>query len=113
MTSRDFAGAKAIRDLCDYLDRLSDDSRFPKDRELFSHQAKVFRPDPLRTTEDRPSFVITAGTGRDLPILAALSNEPLRSDEDGCVRSPLRERLSGVWRWLRSCPLLRNRLNPA
>ena len=35
-------------DLCKYLDGLSDVSRFPKDRKLFSHQAKVFHPEPLR-----------------------------------------------------------------
>ena len=34
-------------DLCDYLDGLGDNSRFPRDRKLFSHQAKIFRPDRL------------------------------------------------------------------
>jgi Lhr-like helicase len=76
-------------DLCEYLDGLRDSSRFPKDRKLFSHQAKIFRPDPIPTKEDRPSFVITAGTGAGkteaflLPILAGLWNEPRASNESG------------------------------
>jgi len=75
--------------LCDYLDSLGDVSRFPKDRKLFSHQAKVFRADPLPKPDDRPSFVITAGTGAGkteaflLPILAGLWDEPRKSDESG------------------------------
>jgi len=76
-------------DLCDYLDGLGDGSRFPRDRKLFSHQAKVFRPDPLATSDGQPSFVITAGTGAGkteaflLPILAGLWDEPRGSAEPG------------------------------
>ena len=76
-------------DLCEYLDRLGDSSRFPKNRKLFSHQAKIFRPDPVPAPEDRPSFVITAGTGAGkteaflLPILAGLWNERRTRDESG------------------------------
>ena len=76
-------------DLCSHLDGLGDSSRFPKNRKLFSHQAKVFHPETVPRPGDRPSFVITAGTGAGkteaflLPILAGLWKEAQRQDESG------------------------------
>jgi hypothetical protein len=76
-------------DLCSYLNNLSDGNRFPRDRKLFSHQAKVFHHDPVSKPGARPSFVITAGTGAGkteaflLPILSGLWSEPRTTGESG------------------------------
>src|ERR1035437_2057732 len=63
------------RDLCNYLDRTG---KFPAARPLFAHQADAFRQVASTQSFEKPSLVITAGTGAGkteaflLPILAGL-----------------------------------------
>ena len=74
------------RDLCDYLDRTG---KFPATRPLFAHQADAFRHVASTQAVEKPSLVITAGTGAGkteaflLPILAGLWKQPRVANEHG------------------------------
>ncbi|MCW5980039.1 MAG: DEAD/DEAH box helicase [Bryobacteraceae bacterium] len=73
-------------DLCEYLDK---NNKFPRKRQLFSHQAQVFRHACGLESDKRPSIVITAGTGAGkteaflLPVLAGLWKQPRGAGELG------------------------------
>jgi ATP-dependent helicase YprA (DUF1998 family) len=74
------------RDLCSYLDTSG---KFPAKRPLFAHQAEAFRHAAKAGSVEKPSMVITAGTGAGkteaflLPILAGLWKQPRASNEQG------------------------------
>jgi len=74
------------RNLCDYLDRTG---KFPATRPLFAHQADAFRHVASARSGEKPSLVITAGTGAGkteaflLPILAGLWKQPRALNEHG------------------------------
>jgi hypothetical protein len=74
------------RGLCDILDRTGE---FPAKRPLFTHQADAFRHAAKSQSGDRPSLVISAGTGAGkteaflLPILAGLWTHARAANEQG------------------------------
>src|ERR1022692_2153815 len=74
------------RDLCNYLDSTGE---FPAKRRLFAHQGDAFRHATKSRTGEKPSLVITAGTGAGkteaflLPILADLWKQPRAANERG------------------------------
>jgi DEAD/DEAH box helicase domain-containing protein len=74
------------RDLCDYLDSTG---KFPAQRPLFEHQADAFRYAAESRSGEKPSLVITAGTGAGkteaflLPILAGLWKQTRAANEHG------------------------------
>jgi hypothetical protein len=74
------------RGLCDILDRTGE---FPAKRPLFTHQADAFRHTAKSRSRDKPSLVITAGTGAGkteaflLPILAGLWKQARAANEQG------------------------------
>ena len=74
------------RDLCNLLDRTGE---FPAQRPLFTHQADAFRHAAKPQSGDKPSLVITAGTGAGkteaflLPILAGLWKQARAAHEVG------------------------------
>ena len=74
------------QDLCEYLDSKGN---FPAARPLFAHQADAFRHVASAQSGEKPSLVITAGTGAGkteaflLPILAGLWKQPRAPNEHG------------------------------
>src|ERR1017187_7804644 len=74
------------RDLCNYLDSTGE---FPAKRRLFAHQGDAFRHATKSRTGEKPSLVITAGTGAGkteaflLPILAGLWKQARGANEQG------------------------------
>jgi len=74
------------RDLCQYLENTG---KFPPARPLFSHQADAFRHVASAPSGEKPSLVITAGTGAGkteaflLPILAGLWRQARGANEHG------------------------------
>jgi DEAD/DEAH box helicase domain-containing protein len=74
------------RDLCEHLDSTG---KFPGKRLLFAHQADAFRHAATSRSGEKPSLVITAGTGAGkteaflLPILAGLWKQARAADEQG------------------------------
>ena len=74
------------RDLCKYLDSTG---KFPAKRPLFAHQADAFRHAAKPQSREKPSLVITAGTGAGkteaflLPILAGLWRQARAANEEG------------------------------
>lgn len=74
------------QDLCEYLDRTG---KFPAARPLFAHQADAFRHVESAHSGEKPSLVITAGTGAGkteaflLPILAGLWKQARAANEHG------------------------------
>ena len=74
------------RNLCEHLDCTGE---FPAKRPLFTHQADAFRHAAKSRSGERPSLVITAGTGAGkteaflLPILAGLWKQARAAKEQG------------------------------
>jgi DEAD/DEAH box helicase domain-containing protein len=74
------------RDLCGYLDGTG---KFPAKRRLFTHQADAFRHAVRPQAREKPSLVITAGTGAGkteaflLPILTGLWQQERAANEQG------------------------------
>jgi hypothetical protein len=74
------------RDLCETLDRTGE---FPLKRQLFVHQADAFRHVSKSRSGEKPSLVITAGTGAGkteaflLPILAGLWEQERAASDQG------------------------------
>lgn len=66
-------------DLASYL---SDNKKFPADRRLFEHQSRAVRATARATQSDKPSLIITAGTGAGkteaflFPVISGLWSRP-------------------------------------
>jgi Lhr-like helicase len=73
-------------ELCEHLDKTG---KFPSDRLLFTHQSDALRHAGKYWPGEKPSIVITAGTGAGkteaflLPILAGLWRQPRANEERG------------------------------
>ena len=94
----------------DLKDHLHESGEFPRDRPLYQHQAEALRRAPRNNT-DRPSLVVSAGTGSGkteaflLPILNELWQRPRRSPGMRCLmlypmNALVADQVGRVDRWL-------------